>query len=645
MHRRGSSRLTILVTVCAALMLLLTMLPTTPVVVADKATAPTPLVDREDVRDAVLKGLAWLATRQGANGGWEDSLGVTALILTTYTGAGYDYTNQTVQRGLRYIRTFITEEGFIAQSFPNYENAASMIAILGAGDPQDATLVDNITRAQLAIQYAPGSAPNASTWWYPGGWPNYAGIPDVSNGNFAVWALMASRLLNPDVTIPQGTWDGTIRSVKLAQNWPAVNNMTWARNASLPSYGDGGFVYNSARSRTAAGEMKFESYGSITGGGLIMYLGSGHGYLNPETVAARDWLEREYNLAENPRMDGKGLYYYLWAMARALAMSPQDRLVDSAGNLRDWRSEIANAFSSIQRTDGGWTGNPFTGWREEEPEIAAIYALSTMEVAYLMAPNARYELEVSGASSAAFLDDEGAVLATDPAKGLTVTSTKLTATDPETFRKVWVDITGAAGATATVSAKGTWGQGRVAATSAQVGLGDGGAWVFSATGGFAGPFGIILQPFAGGPALKTSAGETLSLRRGEVNIINITLTETTGNANATGVDLVFSLASNATVSVSDQRVTVPKGGTMKMGLTVFVPADAPEGDAGFLVVSSDVSPPVRVAVKYVDEEDEEGAPPLYWVLILVLFIVVMALIALPAVGRRRAKGGGDKPQE
>ena len=640
----GANRTTASVAVLATAMMLLALLPATPLVVADKATAPTPLVDREDVRDAVMKGLTWLAGRQMADGSWEQSCGVTGLVLITYEAAGYDYTNQTVSRGLAYLRTWYNDtSGVMAASLLSYETSISLMAILGANDPQDAAKREKVTNALIGIQWTDAEL-NESVKDYAGGWPNNAGISDISNSQFAMLGLMAARLLNPSVAVPASVYEGMAKFASRCQNWPAANDMPWAHNASLPSYGDGGFVYNVLRSRTPLGEQMFESYGSITAAGLFVLLATGHDYTFPQTTAAREWLEREYTLSENPRMDGRGLYYYLWSMARALAMSPQDRVVDSAGNVREWRSEIVNAFRSIQRSDGGWNGNPNTDWREGEPELASMYALFTMEAAYLMVPNPSFELEVTGATSAKFISLEGAELATDAARGLTVTPTKLTATSPETFRKLWVDISGADGSTATVSAKGTWGQGRQATTSVQVALGGGGAWVFSATGGFAGPFGIHLQPYAGAPELKTSAGTTMYLKRGEVNVIDLKLTETTGSMNATGVDVVFSLASNATVSVDDQRVTVPKGGSKTVRLSIFVPADATEGAAGYMVVSSDVAPPVRVPVRYGEPEEEEGAPALYWALILVLFIAVIALIALPAVGRRRAKGGDDEPQ-
>lgn len=604
---------------------------------ADDAVLPSSSLDRVDVRDSVLKGLAWLAGQQGPEGAWRNSHGVTGLVLTCYVAAGYDYTNQTVQRGLGFLRMFYDEEtGSMAESFLNYECAISLMAMVGAGDPQDSARIPRVFEFLKDLQYNAATTPPSNTTFF-GGWPNYAGISDLSNSQFALLGLITTMLSYPSLKVSDTALANMTEYASECQNLPAVNSLPWARNASLPSYGDGGFVYNTLRSRTALGESKFESYGSITGAGLYAYLACGHGYDHPETAAARAWLDREYTLAVNPRMEDKGLYYHLWTLARVLAISPQDLVIDGAGKIHDWRTEIVRSIIDRQRADGGWDGNPFVGWREEEPELSSMYSIFTMEAAYLMAPNPRFELEVSGASSARFVSLDGTELKTDASEGITVTATKLTATDPETFRKVWVELEGTQGASATVKATGTWGQGRRAETSAQVVLGSEGSRVFCATGGFAGAFGIYLQAYPIGPVLEVDIGPTVELVRGAANIVKLRVREVSGAVDASTVNVILELPAGATVDVSEQRLTVPKGGEVVLNLSVFVPLAADKGNVGSLVVSSDNAPPSRHTVKYVDEgEDGEGPDVKYWVLILVLFAVVVALIALPAVGRRRA---------
>jgi hypothetical protein len=643
-----SSKKRMLTVAVAIVMLASTLLAALPGSLASEGVPPTTPagVDKDTVRASVLKGLGWLATQQAADGGWSTTAGITGLALVAYEAAGFDYNNQTVRRGLDYLRSFYNaSSGQSYNEFYFYEQSISLMAFCGAGDPQDAAKIPKMQSYLASLQYTQAEL-NESTQVYLGGMIGSGGAPDLSTGHFDVLGLQESILLYPELALPESFWDGIVTYAMRCQNWPDVNPLAWAHNASHGSYMDGGFCYNHARGRTAAGNDAMESYGSITAAGLYMYLVSGHGFQNAETAAASAWTNREYNLLVNPRMLGRGIYSYLWEVARAMAMSPQDRIVDNSSKVHDWRTDIAYHHMTIQRADGGWNGNPVNGWREEESVLTTIYCLMALEAAYLLAPNPSFELQVTGASSAKFIGPDGDALITDSTKGLTVTSDKLTCTDSETFRKLWVDISGASGATATVTAKGTWGSGtrRTSQTSTTVRLGGKGAEVFSGTGGFAGPFGIVLLPYPDGPAVTITNRGPLELVRGETTIVKLTVEETTGVSNVTALDIFALLPKGATVDVNRQMSNLTKGGKLTVEVSIFVPANATKGAAGRIVATSNNAPAAVLEVEYVDETAEEGAPPLYWVLILVLFIVVMALIALPAVGRRRAKGGGDKPQ-
>lgn len=625
-----------------AVLLAAPLLSVVPEARAEDAVQPATTVTPQAVRASVLKGLDWLADRQMADGSWGSSCGVTGLILLCYEAAGFDYTNPTVQRGLGYIRSYYNAtNGWMASSFLCYETSISLMAILGAGDPQDAGKLAKVANAVIDIQFTKEEL-NVSVRNYTGGWPNNGGIVDMSNSQFAMLALQTSMLLNPAFAVPDRVFENATAFAMRCQNWAAVNPMPWAHNASKVSYNDGGFVYNFLRSRTPLGEQEFESYGSISAAGLFMYLLAGHGYGFPETAAARAWLERDYSLTENPRMGGKGTYYYLWTQARALAMSPQDQVVDGAGKAHDWRSDVASYFMGLQLANGGWSGNPEVGWREEEPDVASVYTILAMASACLLVPNPKFELEVTGASSARFIGLDGSVLATDAAKGLTVTPLKLACTDPETFRKVWVDIKGTDGATATVKATGTWGEGRKAESTASVLIGRNGARVFSATGGFAGPFGISLTPMSGGPLLKVSPGGRLELVRGRTTVIDLDVEETTGAANVAGLKVFAYLPSGASVDADAQLINVTRDGVGQLELTVFVPANATKGSVGRLVISADNAMPISIPVSYVDETSAATPPAVYWALILALFVAVVVLIALP--GMRRKPKEKDGPQ-
>jgi len=644
MSNLSSSRRSVALPIAmVALLLAAPLLSIAPAARAEEAVQPASTMTPEAVRSSVVKALSWLATRQMADGSWESSDGVTAFMLLCYEAAGFDYTNATVQKGLGFIRKYYNPtNGWMADSFLCYETSLSLMAILGAGDPQDTSKMDKVAQAVIDIQYTKEEL-NASVINYAGGWPNNAGIVDMSNSQFAMLALQTSMLLNPAFQVPDRVFENATEFAMLCQNWAAVNPMPWAHNASKVSNNDGGFVYNFLRSRTPLGEQEFESYGSMSAAGLFMYLLAGHGYAFPETAAARAWLEREYSTTENPRMAGKGIFYYMWTQARALAMSPQDQVVDGAGKAHDWRSDMASYIIGRQGKDGSWPGNPSTGWREEEPEVASIYSILALATAYLLVPNPSYEIEVTGASSARFIGLDGTVLESDPVRGLTVMPLKFACTDPETFRKVWVDIEGTTGATATVKATGTWGVDRSAESTVTVTLGNSGARVFAGTGGFAGPFGIFLTTMSDGPLLKASPSGKLELVRGMTTIIDLDIEETTGVANVTGLDVFAYLPSGASVDADAQLINVTSDGVGQVELTVFVPANATKGSVGRLVISADNAMPIYIPVSYVDETSETTPSSVYWALILVLFVAVVVLIALPGMRRGSNKEGGPQP--
>jgi squalene-hopene/tetraprenyl-beta-curcumene cyclase len=604
-----------------------------PGVLADETIPPSaPVVDWNQVQDAVLQGLDWYAGIQSFDGGWKSSVGFTGLIVLCFANAGYDHTNRTVQNALGFMRNFYNSEtGSLADSFQNYDTAISLMAMSAVSDPQDADRLVNMSAFLQRLQFNDDNPYyNMTQEWYQGGWPNHAGIPDASNSQFGLLGLRAADLYADQVTIPGTVWTDAISFMNNCQNSPDVNDLEWAHNTSLPSHDDGGFVYNGFRSRTPLGELMYESYGSMTAAGLFSYLVSGHGPENPEVTAAREWLEHEYNLEANPRMAATGLYYYLWSQARALSMSPNDWVVDGSGKLHDWRPEAADFFLGRQLPNGGWPGNPSIGWREEEPELAGIYALLTLQTGYLMAPGPELTIQVSGGDAVRFIDLEGRVMATDVTRGLTVTDDSLTCTDPETFRKVWVSVDGSDGDTAMVTATGTWGDDRTSRTSRAFVLGDTGSSALVATGGFTGPFGINIIAFDRGPVLELADPGPLELVRGETVVVDIDLIEASGHGPLTGIMLISHVGEGIVADVDEQSVNIPAGGTGQIGLTISVSEDIGTTHAWTMVLVSSTSPPVLIEVVVVEPDETWQPTTLYWSILGVMVSLVLIFFYLPS---------------
>jgi hypothetical protein len=632
--RRKMTIVTVLI-----LMLITPVASVLPTAMADDTIPP---VTSEDlplrVQDSVIKGLDWYASTQNFDGSWSGSVGVTGFIVICFTGAGYDYTNPTVQNALGHLRNFYnSQDGQLADTFQNYETAISLIAMAAAGDPEDADKLPKMARFLERLQFSEDSLYDMTEPWFHGGWPNYAGIPDVSNSQFGILGLMAANLMVEDYRVPENVWTNATAFMRVCQNWPDVNDLPWAHNITLPSHRDGGFVYNGYRSRTELGEQMFESYGSITAAGYFSYLAAGNDERQEEVSAARAWMDFEYNLEANPRMVGKGLYYYLWTQTRALAMSGQDWVVDGSGKLHDWRSEVANLFMDLQMSNGKWPGNPQIGWREEEPEIAGIYAILSMQAAYLMAPNPELTISVHTQKDVNFMDLEGNVLATDPSRGLTVKKNLMECTDPELFRKVWVQVPSDP-EERTLIVQGTWGGDRTSSITRTMGHNP--ATVLVTTGGFAGPFGIHVNVYDDPPAVEVDK-KMVELVRGETAIIDFEMTETSGNGPITRAFLISHGGEGVVGDVDVQGIDVPAGDVDVLRLTISVDEDVNANQERYFLITSSTAPPIVIPVKIVESEDQGTAIGLwYWMVIILLVVVVFFFLLLPQVAK-----GNEGPEE
>jgi hypothetical protein len=534
-----------------------------------------------------------------------------------------------------------SQTGVLADAFPNYETAIALIAMASAGDPQDADKLPKMAAYLERLQFSEDSEYNKTEEWYHGGWPNYAGIPDVSNSQFGLLGLIAYDLMSEGYIVPDNVMTNVTEFMMKCQNWPDVNDMPWAHNITLPSHRDGGFVYNAYRSRTPLGEDKFESYGSITGAGYYSYMAGGHDEREPEVAAARAWLEHEYTLDLNPRMIGKGLYYYLWTQTRALAMSGQDWLVDGAGKLHHWRSDVADLFMDLQMANGKWPGNPEVGWREEEPEIAGIYAILTLQAAYMTAPSPELTVQVDGAPSVSFVDLQGRQMVSDATSGLVVDGGTLSCTDPEVFRKLWAVVPDG-GSGATITATGTWGGDKTSELTRD--LGSGRSTVLVAASGFAGPFGIHLTVFDDAPSLQVDK-KKVELVRGETKIIDFELTETSGKGPIQRAMLITHAGEGVVADVDVQGIDVPAGDVDVLRLTISIAENArTEGDWS-LVITSSTAPSKVIPLKVVDSKDSEAAIGLwYWLVIVMLVVLVFFFLLLPQMAKRRVEPSEPAPE-
>jgi squalene-hopene/tetraprenyl-beta-curcumene cyclase len=134
----------------------------------------------------------------------------------------------------------------------------------------------------------------------------------------------------------------------------------------------------------ADGKRLLRSYGSMTYAGLKSMVYAGLSKDDPRVLAAWGWINHNWTLDENPGMRlGKpenakyGLYYYYQTLTRALTAYGEPTIVDPQGVKHDWRKEMIEKLSSLQRPDGSWAGEK--KWLEDNPVLATAYAVTALE--------------------------------------------------------------------------------------------------------------------------------------------------------------------------------------------------------------------------------------------------------------------------
>ena len=122
----------------------------------------------------------------------------------------------------------------------------------------------------------------------------------------------------------------------------------------------------------------------MTYAGLKSMLYAGLTKDDPRVKAAWDWISKNWTLDENPGMRlnkpdaaQNGLFYYYHTLARALNAYDEPIITDAKGVKHDWRLELIQQLSSMQKEDGSWQGDK--RWMEDAPVLATSYAVLAME--------------------------------------------------------------------------------------------------------------------------------------------------------------------------------------------------------------------------------------------------------------------------
>ena len=331
--------------------------------------------------EPIEKGLAWLRSRQYADGSWRSNVGITSLAVLAFLNAGYDEKDPTVRKALNYILRNVRSDGAIyeSSSLATYETSLALLPLIATRNSTYNNIVENAKNWLIRCQWDEEEGISKSDWRY-GGFGYYIGSrPDLSNTQFATLALDAAGLPKD-----HPLWTKLQVFLHRCQNvnFSITLNIDGESYTVHPynHYGgyDGGFIYQPGSS--LAGGQK--SYGSMTGAGIWGLLLSGVPKTDPRVVAAINWVRNYYTWDGNPGMPKptSGQYYYYLAMSKALTMYGEP-IIDG----RDWYREMYDKIVSLQKPDGYWINPDSWAW-ENIPELVTAYSILSLQTRTIAPP-------------------------------------------------------------------------------------------------------------------------------------------------------------------------------------------------------------------------------------------------------------------
>lgn len=351
---------------CTALMAILL-----GTVLTAKGADPDPKLRQE----TMSKGIAFLKTSQADDGSWTSpsAPGISGLAAYSLLEAGVSVDDPTVQKALKHLESFIQEDGgiyFKDTTHKNYETCISMMVFASVNqDGKYTKVIKNAENFLRGLQWDEGEGLETTDMNYGGAGYGGSKRPDLSNTQFLIEALKAAGAKEDDPAIQKA-----LVFVSRTQNLESEHNTT----KFSAKVNDGGFFYTPAAGGSSkAGETDnggLRSYASMTYAGLKSMIYAGLDKDDDRVKAAFTWIQKYYNLEENPGMQKQGLYYYYHTFAKTLSVMKLDTIEDTLGRKHDWRSELVAKLTELQKSNGSWI-NEADRWYEGDPNLVTAYSL------------------------------------------------------------------------------------------------------------------------------------------------------------------------------------------------------------------------------------------------------------------------------
>lgn len=354
---------------------------------------------KEEIRQSIARGNAWLAEQQKEKGFWDDgglpaftALALTAQVRDPNLDLSGGKLPEHLEKGFDWLTAQQKEDGGIYnRGLAVYNTATSLTALSSTGM---AKYEPNIVKARKHLinnQWDIGEKGKTDNQNDGGiGYGSKDDHTDMSNTYLALEALALSDKIIEDGNYadqPKLNWDAALTFLSRSQNLKATNDQEWA---SDDPKNKGGFIYTPGDSKagtdvTADGKVALRSYASISYAGLMSLIYAKLGPDDPRVVAVKEWLGKNYTVEENPNMGAEGLYYYYQAMAKALNAAGINKLKLEDGTEADWRKDLAGKLLSSQRENGSWV-NDNGRWMESNPVLVTAYTVMALEEIYRSIP-------------------------------------------------------------------------------------------------------------------------------------------------------------------------------------------------------------------------------------------------------------------
>ncbi|MBT5717788.1 MAG: cycloartenol synthase [Opitutae bacterium] len=349
---------------------------------------------KQEIERALSKGVGWLNGEQNrTSGSWgePDYPALTGLALRATMGhpdikfAKKYASNQ--KKGFAFLVSKVQSDGGIyGKGLASYNTSICLMAFLQTKNAKYEDIIQTARRFLINQQSDFDTKGEGDNTFDGGvGYGSRWAHSDLSNTHLAMEALYYAK---NSLKLKEGQnldldWDAAISFVSKCQNLSATNKEKWV---SKHKDDQGGFVYFPGSSMAGEreredGSMALRSYGSMSYAGLLSFIYAEMDQGDSRLQAVREWLEKNYNIKENPGMGQQGLYYYYHTMAKALTLSGIEEIVDEKGNKRDWRKELVLELLNKQDPNGYWL-NENGRWWERDPVLVTSYALLALERVY-----------------------------------------------------------------------------------------------------------------------------------------------------------------------------------------------------------------------------------------------------------------------